>query len=688
MHYTPKPLLTIAIAICVCCNAFSQTDTSATDLNLGRIKLKKDFTQSITIKGEQLEKMPFTSLYEAINAWSYGYYAGRGNLVYVIDGIVVNDVNAYSVYDIQEVTLVQNALIQANGATRQQQLALVTTRKGGPGKQGMVIAGQSFLVKGDNVQSPLNNNNTATETNYFHQYQISAYQKADNIQYGLSANYLRDVSPAIKEPNSKVNIPSNSDHFRINGWFTANLGSAHKLSIRVNATPVSFDYDRSYTINSPTNTLTARDKEHDKVTLFNPTISLQSRLGDGLTNEFTASYGSSKAKGKHESDVVYSPTNPTSQDMHSTLTLKQVLLMDQVSYHTSLGNNWSVEPSVNVTFRYLKNDNEYIHVVTNNGIPGSNSISTFNQEGRIFLLTPSLNLYYRNSFNIQGGLTANLSKTYGQKIRKALPFVTTSVDVLRLANPLNATSLKFFGSVAQADNLGDLSLNLDNPGAVTPYHFFGPIGTSPIPAGFAPDNSFWIWQTGARLGILNHLLTVNYFFERRNFTAEVIVPVATGPGVNYMIIYPDITSSTHHLDINATVINKHSIYWRTGLNATSIKSKTDGDPGFYTAHTVLGDLNSDKASWTGGWVNRFSWKKFTAGLDMLYYFNPDQLPTIPGESKVDALSLQNVYVGYQFNLKGTKGLELYADCRNPRQDKDIKISGNKKYYGLGVKATL
>jgi hypothetical protein len=685
MHFTPKPLLSIAIAICVCCNVFSQTDTSGTDLNLGRIKLKKDFTQSITIKGEQLEKMPFTSLYEAINAWSYGYYAGRGNIVYVIDGIVVNDVNAYSVYDIQEVTLVQNALIQANGATRQQQLALITTRKGGPGKQGMVIAGQSFLVKGDNVQSPLNNNNTATETNYFHQYQISAYQKTKNIQYGLSANYLRDVSPATKDPNYKTNVPTNSDRFRINGWFTAKLGKAHELSIRINAMPQISDYDRSLIDNIPFGTYTNQLKEHTTQTLFNPTVSLRSRLGAGFTNEFTASYASSKTKSKTEQTTINTSTNKYYQVFQSSRTLKQVLLMDQLNYHASLDDNWSVEPSVNFTFRYLKNDYDYSQASMTNGNITSINTATYNQEGRIFLLTPSINLYYRNSFNIQGGLLANLSKTYGQEVRKALPFVTTSVDVLRLANAGNPTSLKFFGSVAQADNVGDIALSLDNP-SVIPY-YLGPIlGPSipSMPSGLAPDNSFWIWQAGTRLGILNELVTVNYFFERRNFTAEVFVQMPS----NYIAVYPDITSSTHHLDINATVVNKNSIYWRTGLNATSIKSKTDKDPGFYSTHTVLGDLNSDKASWTGGWVNRFSWRKFTAGLDMLYYFNPDQLPTIPGESKVDALSLQNVYVGYQLNLKGTKGLELYADCRNPRQDKDIKISGNKKYYGVGVKATL
>jgi hypothetical protein len=676
--------LLLCIAICFSFNAYSQTDTSS--FNLGRIKLKKDFTQSITIKGEELERMPFTDLYEAINAWSYGYYTNKGSIVYVIDGIIVNDINAWSVYDIKEVTLVQNALVQVNGAIRQQQLAVITTRKGGTGQQGITVAGQSYLVKTTQVTAVPSS--TSSEKNFYHQYHVSAWKNDKNLQFGLSANYLRDVVPAMKESKVKTITPNNYDRFRINGWLTARLGHAHELSLRINVVPQVHDNERGYTEQTPAYDYSAHNKYRNKQTIFNPSVSFKSTLAQGFSNEFTASYGFSKAKGNGESVVTY--TNPTSeykQFINSSNTTKQVLLMDQVSYHTSLGNKWSVEPAVNFTFRYLDYKTVANQATFTSGNVTTISQYTTRQEGRLFLLTPSINLSYQNSFNVQGGLLANLSKTYGQKVKKTFPFVTTSVDVLRLARPSNPTSLKFFGSFAQAANAGDVTLSFAdyNSSAV----FTGGFGAGVLlPTGIDPDKSFHTWQAGTRLGVLNDLVSVNYLFERRNFTTEMYVPMAIGTGITYRLVYPDLNSNSHHLSINATVLNKKALYWRTGINATSLKSKSKDSISFYAIHTVLGDIDSDKASWTGGWVNRFSWKKFSAGVDLVYYFNPDQIPSMPGNSKINAVSLSNVYVGYLLNLKGTKGLELYADCRNLAQDKDFKITGTRKYYGLGVKTNL
>lgn len=675
MPHALKPLLTIAAAICFLHNAYSQTDTSGTDLNLGRIKLKKDFAQSITIKGEQLEKMPFTNLSEAINAWTYGYFITQTNVVYVIDGIVINDVNAYSVYDIKEVTLVQNALTQVNGTNRQQLLAVVTTRNGGTGAQGITVAGQSFQVRTNwrNVYAfPV-----SSDKNYFHQYHLAARLNQKNIQMGVSANYLRDVDPELNIAGHTTHKPTNYDRFRLNGWITARLGNAHELSIKVNAAPQVADQEQ--TIN--TSGASFYVKGHGTQMAFNPTISLRSKLSQGFTNEFTASYASLKRKGESENNSTQ-PTELRTEKVDVTYKTKQVLLMDQVTYHASLNDNWSLEPSVNVMFRYLENDNKALVITATNGSNISVNNFTYAQEGRAFLVTPSLNLYYKNIFNIQGGLLANLSKTYGQKVKKLLPFAGTSVDVLRLIQPASQTSLKLFASYAQNSNVGDNAIRMDEQ--AIGIAFATPIVGGPVfTPGMQPEDA-WTWQTGTRLGLWDNLVTLNYFYERRNFTSEIYLATPTG----YTVVYPDITSNTHHINLMVNVAQKNSFNWATGINATSIRSKSKELFNLAIVNVVTGDFNSGRTSWTGGWVNRLSWKHFTAGLDLVYYFNPDQYPYMFSDSRVDAVSLQNVYIGYQFNLKGAKGLEVYADSRNLHQDKEFILTGAQQYYGLGFKANL
>jgi hypothetical protein len=40
--------------------------------DLGRVQIRKNFSQVITIKGKDLERIAATSLHEAISAWLYG----------------------------------------------------------------------------------------------------------------------------------------------------------------------------------------------------------------------------------------------------------------------------------------------------------------------------------------------------------------------------------------------------------------------------------------------------------------------------------------------------------------------------------------------------------------------------------------------------------------------------------------
>src|ERR1700759_3345553 len=137
-------------------SAYAQNDS--TRLDLGGIVLKKAFTQHISIKGEDLEKMPFSNLAEAINVWLYGDYSTTFNLVYVVDGNEVSDVNTYDVHDIEEVVFVQHAAALMGTGGNQRQIVLVTTRKG-TGKFGLRGAAQAMLV-----------HTKGASTDVFHQY--------------------------------------------------------------------------------------------------------------------------------------------------------------------------------------------------------------------------------------------------------------------------------------------------------------------------------------------------------------------------------------------------------------------------------------------------------------------------------------------------------------------------------------
>lgn len=102
--------------------------------------------QTVTIRGSYLQKIPFGTLSEVIAPWLQGTMNSKSHLVFVVDGNLVNDVNAWSIYDIEEITLVQNAMVQVNGAINQQQLVLVKTKRNA-GETGFTIGcGMLILI--------------------------------------------------------------------------------------------------------------------------------------------------------------------------------------------------------------------------------------------------------------------------------------------------------------------------------------------------------------------------------------------------------------------------------------------------------------------------------------------------------------------------------------------------------------
>ncbi|HVW59976.1 MAG TPA: hypothetical protein VHC48_08080, partial [Puia sp.] len=181
---------TFAFLLLISFSAYSQNDS--TRLDAGGIVLKRAFAQNVTIKGEDLEKMPFSDLSDAINVWLNGVYTISGNIIFVVDGNIAGDVNSYSIHDVKEAVLVQNAGVLTGTAGNQQQMVLITTRQGRD-TPGIRTAAQTFLV-----HSP------GASTSLYHQYFASVGKSFKKVSAGISANYLRDVVPMMKQEGVKT----------------------------------------------------------------------------------------------------------------------------------------------------------------------------------------------------------------------------------------------------------------------------------------------------------------------------------------------------------------------------------------------------------------------------------------------------------------------------------------------------
>lgn len=705
-------ILAVAIpALFLSMGAKAQTDT--THYDLGQVLIKKNFTQSITIKGADLEHYPFSNLTDAINTFFYGTFTNTSSVIYVVDGNIISDVNAYSIYDIDEITLVQNAVAQISGASPAQEMIVIKTRMHHADKQGVTVAGQTDLV---NIFNGNKVANTKSTTNFYNQYYVGAYKNFTGVETGVSADLQHDVYPGLLPGTLHSYQPFNFNRIKLNGYVNAKLWKGSLLNVGVNYVPQPSNYSSTFSANLPSNGLDQElEGSHVMQHLFNSTISLHSNIVKGLTNTLSGAYNHYNYWEKDSTLASYSyPNNPQSSsltrvndfDMMHTL-----LIRDNLVYSKQLGD-FSIEPSLDFSYRKVKDsifNEEYSYSGYNVNLNSPPTMVSYNQQyGRysVYLLTPSMEFAYKDIFNLQGGLDIllNSNKDFAPiyKRRRFFPFVTTSLDIAKWADMSNV-SLKIFGSFARQNELLD-----DNYATLGDFYLQG---TSSSPQFITGSNStgnytyvynyydfyqpYNNYQAGAELGILKHF-TIDYSFEYRYNITQVleIVPVGANYG-QFATALVNAKTITNRIGLNYD-LNSGNFDWKTGLNATESKLQLVGSGTPY-----LNNINSSYLGkghrWTGGFTNRWACGNFFAGADLLYQLGerPYSLANalvggstyVPPSNK-NSFAVQNLYAGTKIKIDHSKYAEIYFNSRNILQNYYSDITDLRRFYGLGFKLDL
>jgi hypothetical protein len=689
--------LKYAFALLALCFSFSKTyaQNDTTHYDLGRIKVDKNFTQSITIKAADLDKQPFTNLSEAINVWLNGTYSNNNNQVYVVDGNLVNDVNVYNINDIEEITLVQTALAQATGASTAQQMILITTKRNHPGKAGIIATGQTNLVT---LKNKTGNANASSTTNLYHQYYLSAYKNTDVINAGVSATYLRDLSPVISAGGSTVKEVPNLSRFRFNGYADVKLNQGNTLSATVNYTPQTDRADyQAY--NATISNVSSQVYELIHQHIFNANLQLNSVLAKGLSNKLSATYNRYYNSGYYGyTSVIVGPYNSTSIYRDSTnVSRKTFLINDNLSYKKVLGN-LSFEPSVNFSYRNLRDSTGYFYSIYSTYDPQSNtpnSSATSNYKVTAkrndFFLTPSLSLTYKNSINVQGGmlviLNSKKSLDFNADSRKRLfPFATASINVSKLTG-IKAIDVQLYGSYSKQNIVSQAAT-----AALTDLSevYITGINYAPVLDGsYYNGNNIYkalnTYNAGAVVGI-SSVVSVSYGYYRTHNLIPVSYAIPDGGnGSGTLTLLTDNQLTSNRVGVIFNVINKGNTRFTTSLNATNLKQRT---------YITAGPMIAGNKLWTGGWVNRLEAGDIFAGIDVLYQKGPPGAYYAvynyqPYSTQNNySFSLQNIYVGYRVKTTALKNLEVFANGRNVLQNDKSLITNNRVYYGAGFKLAL
>jgi hypothetical protein len=306
--------------------------------------------------------------------------------------------------------------------------------------------------------------------------------------------------------------------------------------------------------------------------------------------------------------------------------------------------------------------------------------SIYRAEGKKFLLTPSFDLSYARAANIHAGVLVDLSKN---KEKAAYPFVSATADLLQLFSKGSANSLKVFGSYASVGYFMDQYYSLSDfsypPSRFAPTYSAG----SPILTVATPDQNYSNIQAGSVLNLFAQRLSISYNYERRDYFAYVVLPNPPGGGTGYSFALPNALANSHRVFVEWKAIDKSNISWRTGLHATSIKNDVDMviQPNYF--YDIVGDVNDESRSWTGGWNNRIELKNFSFGADLAYHFRKNTA-SFMGSPPYNLFALQHIYAAYKTTIKNNHSLEIYLSSRNSVMNDDyVRFNDNRQYFGAG-----
>ncbi|MBN8860933.1 MAG: hypothetical protein J0H29_21255 [Sphingobacteriales bacterium] len=683
-----KQLRTIFAFLLLAQAASAQSDSGY--LDIGRLQLRKEFTQVTTIKAADIARMPFLSLSEVIRSWANGALTQKDQMVYVVDGITVADIDAYNIQDIEDITIIRNALVNQNGAGNLQLLALVRTKQWKEGSRHITFSAQGAALY-RKVVTKISSHDQQTENVFsgnFQQYALTARGGNERISYGGSVGFIHDALPRRNSKDSLYDkkIPG-IDRVKLNLWGRFAINKNNVLSAYLNYVPQT-ERSQGYEIQDDRN---IDDLQKNKQYLINPYISLETRASDFL-NKFTFSYTNGRALDSTLRRTEYYNGNIRNARVKDSLRAESIIFSDNLSFIKKAGN-WQIEPSLNISFQkaFYKVTSAMSDAYEQSPLYGSYSWSMQRETGKLLTATPSVTLSYASLFLLQGGILLDGSKIIDSMYRntRSYPFVNGTVNVAKLLSPEAHFGWKIFGSYSErfSGYDGVYQLNDFNHSPVLPQGLQPSIYVIGFPSAITPANKIATqWQTGSNLSFLEEKIRINYNYLNTEQIQLIAIAVFPGTGMGYRIISGEYLRKQHHFSIDADILHTDNLKWNSGLFVNIVKndSRYDNIP----SPDLL--VYTEQPS-TGGLINRVQYKNFYAGVDMVFLLNHEERSMSMGQvlvEKYNTLQLANLFLAYGFNTRRLDG-ELFLSSRNLIDSATYPVSpDNKKYFGGGIKVAL
>lgn len=642
----------------------------STRIDLGRLSLNKNFTILKTVKAGDLDKIPSHSLTPVLNNYFFGYLFNENESpVYIVDGSIRQNISGLSIFDIEEVSLIQNVFALAlNGNTDKRPVLLITTKRTRRnvwevrGEVQMAI--QKYKKEKYNhltsIYNPVHNEyrysfgNDENDIEFYQQYYLSVSKRTSNGGLTIAANYQKDKNPEAKTAEAVFFITP-ADRLRFNASWDEKLDRNFGIRLYTGYSPDRVVYDDIPNVGS-----TLRSSK--KTRLFQTGADLNYISSVGLINTFQLgkNWLSTDAEYLIENVNFGAGINHFFENHFSVFYLR-----DQLSYSRKIGD---LELRSAIDFEYSKINNK--QELEQKSASGLLALETSEFKINNYFLTPQLEVNYARLVNLHSGLVLDLNNYHGADIKKVFPFVGIDFNFLKPTDKVKLqinTSYGKIGKLSEADAIYNTPLQFyfGNNGVQQPNFTNPDLNIKPLES----------YQIGTLLGYKNWNLNFNWNKSHRNILFNTISP-GGGPFINSGTE----KSNLYTFSLSTSQLKINDFLWRPNLTFNLLKHEMD----VLITENQIAVSRTTKA---GGWYNRMQYNNISVGLDFSYLLNADitdldlsaQIPTL-STKKENQIQLQHAFLAYNF----TKKFQGYFLAKNLWDISGEYFQPHKMYYGMGV----
>lgn len=665
----------------------------------------------ITVKAEDIRRFPSANFLEALEGffpWVHGPGQSTDNFLFIVNGVLLADVNSISLHDVEEISFTRDNLYGGLLPLAKAGTFFITLKKADNRLQVNFNSQFNFI---DNRDKPfykydagfrppvtvLTNDINNGTGNYFLNH-LSVSQAGNKYDWHAGIYYNGQKTPGLQQKAVIKNVlgtiqdtvsptvKGRLKEYGVLGTFNYQLLSSLKAGVMINYAGKNYNGDTGIIRTSDIFYSYTNETSRIDFRTFTASVYLQWQPFTRLSNRLSANYVHFKQDAEENGEQVYLSQAIDTRYLtvgYDRAKTKGLLISNHLAY--TIVKNDRINAGIDITANWFKQDfkNEDRFVVTyltTPPVPASVSGSAVQYNRKDITVNPAFHFSYKNSISAYAGAGYQFGSIKIGDIKfsdRVNPYAGIDLDLKNIftaGKAIDVLHLSFnYAKLARSSYvLPEIKLGNQPP---SPPVFSGSFVPSTNLSDKIEDQMIAVKLTA---GLLQSKLLFTAEWSKLTYD-KIFFYQPTGSQSLYAVMDKE-TAQGFSIHTSAKLINRKKLQLSTRLSVLL--------PKIMSATEYPGALNYiNDVAMRSGLQNRLTFKNYFLQVNALMYFNQAYAVTVEGASRANYFVINNLLAG--LNMNNTKGIlknsTLFVQVRNLYVSNELKEQHiYNRFMGAGV----